>query len=158
MKLSEEQIEKLRQTGIRIDREGRIWHDGTTIEHRGLRRALLRWLDVLPDGRPILRLDSHRYAYVDVEDAFLLVTSARWNGDRLSIRLNDESEEELAYDTLEIGANDALYCRARGGRLPARVLTPAYYAIAEGIEVEGDDAFLRAGGRRHAIHRRASTH
>jgi len=111
---------------------------------------------VLPDGRAILRLDEHRYAYVDVDDAFLLVTSARWDGSRVLIRLNDESEEELAYDTVEVGPGDALYCRVRGGRLSARVLTPAYYVIAEGIELDDEAAYLHAGGERYRLGRRTS--
>lgn len=143
-RLSPEMIERLRQTGIRLDREGRLWHEGREIEHAGLRRALLRWLDRNEDGRTILRLDERRYAYIDVEDADLLVLSARWGGDRAWLRLNDGSDEELDYDSLAIGAGDALYCRVRGGRLTARVTTPAYYVLAERIRPAdaGDCSFV----------------
>ena len=106
VRLTPEQIERFRQTGIRLDREGRFWHEGAEITHPGLRRALLRWLDRLEDGRPILRLDERRYAYVDVEDAELLALSARWAGDRVLLVLNDESEEELDCASLEIGAGE----------------------------------------------------
>ncbi|WP_428269303.1 hypothetical protein [Haliangium sp.] len=147
--LSEEQIERLRQTGIRLDRAGRLWHEGAEITHPGLRRALLRWLDVRADGRTILRLDAERYAYIDVEDAHLIVVSARWEGDRVRLRLNDDSEEELDYASL-IQADDAtLYCRVRGDRLLARLSTPAYYALAERIEPGPEDSFVlvAAAGR-----------
>lgn len=140
-------IEKFRQTGIRLDREGRLWHEGAEISHPGLRRALLSWLDLREeDGRPILRLDERRYAYIDVEDAHLLVTSARWQGDRALVSLNDGSDEELAYDTLEVGDGEALYCRVRDRRLRARVTTPAYYVLAERIEETADGFALRAAG------------
>lgn len=142
-------IERFRRTGIRLDREGRLWHEGAEIVHPGLRRALLRWLDRREDGRPILRLDERRYAYIDVEDADLLAVSARWDGNRAWLRLNDDSEEELSYATLEIGAGDALYCRVRGGRLRARVTTPAYYVLAERIRpADADESsfVLDAGG------------
>lgn len=145
-----EMIERLRQTGIRLDREGRFWHEGAEVTHSGFRRALLRWLDRL-DGRPILRLDEKRYAYVDVEDAELLALSARWDGDRVMLGLNDDSEEELDYATLQVGAENALYCRVRGGRLTARITTPAYYALAERIEETGSGFVLRAAGREHPI-------
>ena len=149
--LTPEMIERLRQTGIRLDREGRFWHEGAVVTHRGFQLALLRWLDRLDDGRPILRLDEKRYAYIDVEDAELLALSARWDGDRLFLTLNDESEEELDYDSLAVGARDALYCRVRGGRLTARITTPAYYVLAERIE-EGPSGFaLRAAGGQHSI-------
>lgn len=139
-KLSPEMIERLRQTGIRIDWAGRLWHEGAEITHPGLRQALLRWLDRRDDGRPILRLDAQRYAYVDVEDADLLARSARWDGDQVWLTLNDGSEEELDYASLEIGAQDALYCAVRGGRLRARITTPAYQVLAQGIDAPEDAA------------------
>ena len=132
--LTPEMIERLRQTGIRLDRQGRFWHEGAEVTHQGFRRALLRWLDRLDDGRPILRLDERRYAYVDVEDAELLVLSARWDGDRAFLTLNDGSEEELDYSSLRVGEDNALYCAARGGSLEARIATPAYYVLAERVE------------------------
>ena len=143
-KLSEEMIESFRRTGISLDREGRLWHEGAEIAHAGLRRAILRWLDRRDDGRPILRLDEQRYAYIDVEDADLLALSARWDGDRAWLRLSDETEEELDYASLESSDDNALYCRVRGGRLTARITTPAYYVLAERIRpadaAEGVDA------------------
>jgi hypothetical protein len=144
-------IERLRQTGIRLDREGRFWHEGAVVTHRGFQLALLRWLDRLDDGRPILRLDEKRYAYVDVDDAELLALSARWDGDRAIIALNDETEEELACASLASAPDNALYCRVRGGRLTARITTPAYYVLAERI-VETPEGFaLRAAGALHPI-------
>src|SRR5262245_29666857 len=130
-------IERLRQSGIRLDREGRFWHEGAEVTHRGFRRALLRWLDRLDDGRPILRLDEKRYAYIDVEDADLLALAVRWVGDRAILHLNDESEEELDYASLTVGAGDALYCRVHGGRLTARLTTPAYQVLTARIEEDG---------------------
>lgn len=145
-RLSPELIERLRQTGLRLDREGRFWHEGEEVTHPGLRRALLRWMDRLPDGRPILRLDAVRYAYVDVDDAHLLATSLRWDGDRAFVRLNDGSEEELDYPSLRRGEGDALYCSARAGALEARLTTPAYYALAERLVETGDGFAVRARG------------
>lgn len=155
IKLTPEQIERFRQTGIRLDREGRFWHEGAEVTHAGFRRALLRWLDRLEDGRAILRLDERRYAYVDVEDADLLVVSARWAGERVLVLLNDEREEELDPSTLEIGEGGALYCRVRGGVLTARITTPAYYVLAERIDETAPGVFaLRAAGHLHPIGRR----
>jgi uncharacterized protein len=151
IELTPELIERLRQTGIRLDREGRFWHEGAVVTHRGFQRALLRWLDRLDDGRPILRLDEKRYAYIDVDDADLLALSARWEGDRAILRLNDDSEEELDYASLSVGAGDAVYCKARGGRLIARITTPAYQVLAQRIEETADGFALRAAGRLHPI-------
>jgi hypothetical protein len=149
--LPPELIEKLRQTGIRLDREGRFWHEGQEITHKRFRKTLLRWLDVLPDGRPVLRLDGDRYAYVDVDDALLIVTGLRWEGDRAFVSLNDGSEEELAYDTLSQGKDHTLYCLVRGKRILARVATQAYYHLANRIEEAGDDFVLNANSALHPI-------
>src|SRR3569623_36510 len=46
-------IERLRQSGIRIDREGEFQHEGAPVLHEGLRQALFRWLDRLHDGRVV---------------------------------------------------------------------------------------------------------
>jgi len=151
-------LERFRRTGIRVDRSGRFWHEGEQISHAGLRNALLRWLDRLADGRHILRLDARRYAYIEVDDSPLLVLSARWAGDRVFVTVNDGSEEELAYDTLVIAPDNALYCSVRGGRLEARLMTPAFYALAEGMEEVGDGFALQAGGERHPIRSRPTGH
>lgn len=150
MMFTPEQIEQMRAIGLRLDRSGTFWHQGTAVTHPRLRQALLRWLDVRDDGRDIVRLDDKRYAYVDVEDAHLRALSARWDGDRCTITWDDDQHEELAYDSLRQAEDHALYARARG-RLRGRIAGPAYHAIAARI-VEADGAFaLEAAGRRWPI-------
>ena len=64
-------LDKIRQSGIRVDREGRFVHDGAEFAHAGLTRALYRWLDRLPppDGRYVLRLDDQRSVHSDSSSA-----------------------------------------------------------------------------------------
>ena len=140
-------LEKFRQTGLRLDRNGQFWHEGAIVSHRGIRAALLRWLDTLDDGRSVFRLDPKRYAYVDVEDAHLLATSALWQGNHLWLVLNDGSQEELDYGTLVVDDNDAMYCRVRGNRLRARLTPDASATVAERVSQEGKDFVLHAAGR-----------
>jgi hypothetical protein len=150
MMFTPEQLEQMRAIGLRLDRSGTFWHQGTTVTHPRLRQALLRWLDVRDDGRDIVRLDDKRYAYVEVEDAHLRALSARWDGDRCTVTWDDDQDEELAYDSLRQGDDHALYARARG-RLRGRIAGPAYHAIAERI-VEADGGFaVDAAGRRWPI-------
>jgi hypothetical protein len=148
-------LERLRRSGLRIDRQGRLWHEGGEVTHARLRRALLRWLDRDADGRVVVRFDRDRFATVEVEDAELIATSARWSGDRAFLLLSDGSEEELDYRSLAIGDDHALYCRVRGGRLEARLAHAAHYAVAERIEEVEDGYRLAAAGGFYAIdHRR----
>jgi len=144
-------IEKFRSIGLSIDRAGRIWHQGQEVTHPRLRRALLKWLDVGDDGRDIVRLDDTRYAYVTIEDAHLRVVSARWDGDRVHLVLDDGSDEELDYRSLTLNGGDALYCRVRGGKLRARLSTAAQAVVGERIVEEGGEFALEADGRRWPI-------
>ncbi|HEY5921668.1 MAG TPA: hypothetical protein VIV11_08350 [Kofleriaceae bacterium] len=144
------QIEKMRAIGLRLDRAGTFWHEGTTVSHPRLRQALLRWLDVRDDGKNIVKLDDKRYAYVDVEDAHLRAKSARWNGDRCTVLWDDDQEEELDYGSLCQAEDHALYANVRG-RLKGRIGGPAYHQVAEHI-VEIDSGFaLEAAGKRWPI-------
>jgi hypothetical protein len=148
VKLSDAEIEKLRQSGIRLDSDGRFWHEGAEVTHHGMRAAFWRWVDRNPDGRWVLRLDDKRFVYLDVDDAPFVVRSARWEGDRAMMRLSDDSDEELDYASLHLGhsaageASGLPYCMVKG-RFPAKISTLAWNTLAERI----DDGTLRAAGR-----------
>jgi len=147
VQLTHEQIEQMRAIGLRLDRAGTFWHQGTAVTHPRLRQALLRWLDVRDDGRDIVRLDDKRYAYVDIEDAHLRALSAHWTGDRAFVLWDDDTETELDYTSLRQAADHALYTRVRD-RLRGRIAGPAYHALAERIvEVAGGFALEAAGQR-----------
>jgi hypothetical protein len=146
MKLSAEEIERLRQSGIRLDAEGRFWHEGAEVLHHGLRAALWRWLDRNPDGRWVLRLDAARFVYLDVDDAPHYARSLRWEADRAILLLADGTEEELAYSTLRIAQSGVAYCLVKG-RFPARLSTAAWGALASHLtERDGGGALLNARG------------
>ncbi len=151
MELTPELIEKMRAIGLELDRSGTFWHQGSPVTHARLRQALLRWLDVLDDGRDIVRLDDRRYAYVEIEDAHLRARSARWDGDRCLVLWDDDDERELDYGSLRQAPDHALYARARG-RLRGRIAGPAYHAVAERIVELPDGSFaLEAAGARGPI-------
>jgi hypothetical protein len=151
--MTEAMIEKMRAIGLRLDRTGTFWHEGTAVTHPRLRQALLRWLDVRDDGRDIVRLDDKRYAYVEIEDAHLRARSAHWDGDRCRVLWDDDRETELSYGSLRQAPDHALYATVHD-RLRGRIAGPAYHAVAERI-VEtpraGDGFALEATGRRWPI-------
>ena len=147
-----EMLERLRRSGIRIDREGRFVHEGAEVTHEGLRRALFRWLDAEPDGRVVLRLDARRFAYVDVDDTPLVARAARREGDGVLLALSDGSEEALDPTTLTVDDAGVLRARVRGGRLDARLGTSAVAALADLLSEERRGApALTLGGRSYPI-------
>ena len=160
MTVDAETLERLRRSGIRIDREGRFIHEGEEVRHEGLRRALFRWLDTEPDGRVVLRLDERRFAYVDVEDTPLVARAARLEGDgareRVLLALSDGAEEPLEPATLDVDGGGVLRARVRGGRLAARLATGAVAALAERLSEESPGRpVLTLAGRRWTIAARA---
>jgi uncharacterized protein len=135
-------LEKLRTSGIRVDREGRFIHEGAEVTHAGLKGALYRWLDRLPppDDRYILRLDARRFAYLDVDDTPLVVRAARVDpAGAVFLALSDGAEEPLDPATLTVDAAGQVRVFVRGGRLEARLSNSALAALA--------DRFTESDGR-----------
>ena len=150
-------LEKIRRSGIRVDREGRFIHEGAEVTHEGLKRALFRWLDRLPppDGRYVLRLDEKRFAYLeDVEDTPLVARAARIDpGGGVYLALSDGSEEPLDPATLTVDDAGVLRAWVRGGRLEARLASSAAAVVADLITISeaGGRPQLRLGGRSYAL-------
>lgn len=135
--LSEAEIERLRQSGLRLDRQGQFWHEGAPVEHEGLHRAFHRWIDRLDDGRFVLRLDAQRYCYIDVEDAPFIARSLRWQDDRAIASLDCEREEPLDAAPIRLDEHGARASVGRG-RFPVRLSTRAWQALTErAVEREG---------------------
>ncbi|HVV16949.1 MAG TPA: hypothetical protein VHH90_07070 [Polyangia bacterium] len=127
-------IERLRRSGIRIDREGRFIHEGAEVTHEGFKRALFRWLDRLPppDGRHVLRLDERRFAYLDVDDTPLVARAARVDGaGAIWLALSDGTEERLDPHTLTVDTEGTLRASVRAGRLEARLASSALAALCD---------------------------
>jgi hypothetical protein len=150
MELTPELIEKMRAIGLRLDRAGTFWHEGTAVSHPRLRQALLRWLDVRDDGRNIVRLDDKRYAYVEIEDAHLRAQSAHRDTDRCIVLWDDDQESELDYGSLRQAKDHAFYATVRG-KLTGRIAGPAYHQIAEHVVETSDGFVLEAAGKRWPI-------
>ena len=155
-----ELLERIRRSGIRVDREGRFIHEGAEVTHEGLRRALFRWLDTEPDGRVVLRLDARRFANVDVDDTPLVARAARLAGggadERVLLALSDGAEEALAPATLTVDGAGVLRARVRGGKLEARLATSAAATLADRLSEESPGRpILTLAGRRWTIAPRA---
>lgn len=148
--LTEAQIERLRQSGVRLDREGRFWHEGEPIRHERMQETFHRWIDRLDDGRYVLRLDERRFVYLDVEDTPLRARSLRWEGDVPVMSLDNGREEPLDPATLRLDPRGAT-CAVAGGRMPVRLSTRAWQALTERAREEEGRLVVEICGQQRTL-------
>ena len=133
--------------------DGRWYADDEPIVHKRLANLFSRYVRRKGNGGYEIWIDERYHADVDVEDTpYVVVTVDSDPRDDLYVELNDGSTERLDTRTLEVGANDVLYCRVKGGTERARFLRAAYNQLADRFEQNQAGGFsLRCGGTLHSI-------
>jgi len=121
-----------------IDKDGRWFQNGQEIIHPQIYRLFNSMLRKAPDGGYEVRMGSE-VCRVEVEDAPFVVKGLVEGAGRISIRLNDGTEEAFDPSIFWIGAENVPYCRVKNGVFHARFSRPAYYQIARYIVSDGDD-------------------
>lgn len=147
-----------RESKIRLDAEGRFWHEGERVDHPKLAHAMHTWIARHPtDGRVVLE-NGWDWCYIVVDDTPFLVrgvrAEARPDGEVLVARLSDESEEPLVLESLRVDAEGAIRCEvkhaAKGGPYPARFDRHAAHALGPFLQSAEDDPdaiAVRVGAR-----------
>jgi len=131
-----------RESTIRLDAEGKFWHDGERIDHPSLEKALHGWIARHPDDGRYILTNGYDWTYFRVDDAPYVVRGLRLLPDRVMLELSDETEEALAPETLRVGQGDALYAKVKRGAFEARFSRHAQMALAP-ILREASDGSLR---------------
>jgi|LNFM01.1.fsa_nt_gb hypothetical protein len=141
-----------RESQIRIDREGRFWHEGERIDHSGLARAFAQWVVWDEASQRYQLRNSMDWCWITVDDAPLVVVSAHLDDDgEVLLSLSDGTVERLALETLRIDREDVPYCTVRGGTVDARFLQAAAFSLLEHAEPDGDQWALVLGPKRVAL-------
>lgn len=144
-----------RESSIRLDAEGRFWHDGERVAHPGMARAFASWIELHPDDGRFILTNGYDWTYFSVDDVPFFVQGVRITAGRPTALLSDGSEEPLDPTTLRIGARDALYVRVKQGRFEARFMPEAQTALAPLlVEDAAGEPALRVGGEVFGIGRR----
>jgi hypothetical protein len=143
-----------RESTIRLDAQGRFWHDGRPVEHPGLAAALSTWIRRHPDSGRYILSNGYDWTYFTIEDAPYAVRSLRIDPDRIVLCLSDGSEEAWDPTTARIGADDAIYAlvkaAAPGGPYDAKFTTHAQGSLAPALaDVEPPAVWI--GGRLHVL-------
>lgn len=131
-------------SGIRLDRELRWWHDDEPVEHPNIVEAFNRGLKPTDDGR--FRLEfGNDWCFVTVEDAAYQVLSVDVGEGAVSAELSDRTREVLDLSTLSLDDRGALVCRVKGGRAKARFSRDAQFQLGSHLEQAPGGLALRAG-------------
>jgi len=145
-----------RESSIRLDRQGRFWHEGQLVVHPGMQRAFASWIDRHPDDGRFILQNGYDWTYITVEDVPFFIRAARARGDDIVVSLSDDSEEVLDPATVVSAEGDALYARVKGGRFEARFTQEAQAALVPFVVEAPDGGYgLEVGGQVHAIGRRS---
>lgn len=116
-------------SGIRLDRELRWWHDDERIEHPRIIEAFNASLVPVEGGRFQLQVGKD-WCFVEVEDAAYEVRAVDVGPeDRVSLRLSDRTSEPLEPATLSLLEGDVLSCRVKQGRAKARFSRDAQFQL-----------------------------
>jgi hypothetical protein len=104
-----------RESTIRLDAEGRFWHEGNLVEHAKLAEAMHGWVSRHPDDGRYILTNGYDWTYFTVEDAPYFVRSLQVTPESVLLALSDGTEEAWDPGTSRIGPNDALYAKVKVG-------------------------------------------
>ena len=141
---------------IYIDKEGHWYHRGAEMIHREFIRLFYNNMELDSHGRYVIEWQGQR-CYVEVEDTAFVVRSVLFKegeqpgNDRFILSLSDDTEEELAADTIYVGKDNVLYCSVKDLAFPARFNRAAYYQLAEYIEEGNGTYYLPLNGKKYGI-------
>jgi hypothetical protein len=136
-----------RESTIRLDGEGRFWHDGTLVDHPRIEEALHSWISRHPDdGRHILT-NGYDWTYFTVEDVPFFVQSVRLDGATGSLWLRLSSGDEVTPEGFSIGPEGALYAAVsvKGQPDEARFTRHAQIQLEPALVEQGGEIAIRSG-------------
>jgi hypothetical protein len=141
-----------RESTIRLDAEGRFWHEGEPVTHSGMGRAFASWISRHPDDGRFILSNGYDWSYFEVEGAPMFVEGVRFDDGRPILCLFDGSEEPLDPEALWSGEREALYTRVKGSEFEARFQPSAQVELAPLlVEDEEGTVMLELFGRRFPV-------
>lgn len=137
---------------ISFRRDGNWYSDNERIDNPRIALLFSRSIRRNPDGSYYLQVAEER-APVTVEDTPYVVKTIDDDGaGGFIVVTNDEEREALDPTSLEVGRDNVLYCRVKGGKVRARFLRTAYYHLSGHFLADNGDSFsIVVGNRRYPI-------
>jgi hypothetical protein len=138
-----------RESTIRLDGQGRFFHEGALVEHPGLASAMHTWIRRHPDDGRFILSNGYDWTYFTVEDVPFFVRHVHVEDGHPVLQLSDGTREAWDPSGSRIGEGGALYATVKrsseGGPFEAKFTRFAQTELAPLlIDVDGKPA-IRAG-------------
>lgn len=138
-----------RESTIRLDENGKFFHEDERVEHPGLEAAMHTWISRHPDDGRFILTNGYDWTYFTVADVPYFVRGLRIERDGVVLRLSDGTEERWNPRETRIG-NDRVYTRVKrsveGAPLEARFDRHAQTALGEVLEERDGAVVARVAG------------
>jgi uncharacterized protein len=132
-----------RESTIRLDAEGRFFHDDEPVEHAKLADAMHAWIARHPDDGRYILTNGYDWTYFTVDDVPYFVRTVSRDADgAVVLGLSDGTREELDPKTLREGSRGELRLQVKatapGGPFDAKLTRHAQTTLGE-LLIEGPD-------------------
>jgi hypothetical protein len=137
----------------RIDREGRVFHDGTEVVDPWVLRFFLRAMRRTPDGRYLVVCQGEHNWFEPYDTPFVVQRVSLGDaGETGTVLLGFAGDYREPLDPGSLAAHeDALLCRVRQGAFTARFGRLALQQLAPFLLEDDAGPAIRLGGVRHPI-------
>ncbi len=140
-----------RESTIRLDGEGRFFHEGVLVEHPGLAAAMARWVRRHPDDGRFILSNGYDWTYLQVQDAPFFVRSVAQEGQGVWLELSDGTREEWDPGRSFVGEGGALYAEvkkgAEGGPFRAKFTRHAQASLEPWLVTDAGEPAVSLPGR-----------
>ena len=144
----------MREYHYTVDRDGRVFHEGSEIIDPPVLRFFLLAMQQTPEGRYLALCQGERNWFEAADTPFVIqrIQCNSEEGRLLSVEifLAGDYRERLDPDTLEAEAG-YLYCRVRGGTFRARFGRSAVQQLAPFLVESEGGLTLALGAIRHRV-------
>ena len=144
---------------VTIDRQGRWWYEGNQIIHPDILALFKRSLEKDPQNDALYIHYQGQTLPVEVESCPFFIRDVRVGRDaqgdlqRITLVLDDDSEEALVPDSLLLGNDGVLKAMVKQGKFMGCCLPAAQFRLAELFEQCADGSFqLQFNKKSYSIH------
>lgn len=134
-----------------IDREGRLWIEGTELTDPQVLNFFMKKMQRLANGQYLV-LCMGETNLIKAEDVPYVVQSIAIGPEAIALVFPGNYRENLDPETLEVGRDNVLYCRIRHGEFKARFNRKTYLELSRLVRKDAkNNYYLSLGKHRYPI-------